>query len=286
MNRRSISATGFVPKQVAAFGNDTRGAVAIIFSLCLFMLLALIGGAVDLGTAYRQRDMQLTAADAASLSVVANGSDSYNLAAAMTTDGPVARAEAAAKATFLGEIADQDGPISVVPSATVIKQGATVTATVSFTAKIPSHFRGLFGMDTIALTGHATSVNGTPAFIDFYLLLDNSPSMGIAATPGDIATMVAGTPEQCAFACHEADKEGHDYYTKAHDLGVTTRIDVLRQATQKLMDTASTTASVPGQFRMSIDTFNIDLHAISPLTTDLAAAKVDAAAIDLMEVPA
>jgi hypothetical protein len=49
-----------------------------------------------------------------------------------------------------------------------------------------------------------------PLYIDFYLLLDNSPSMGVGATPADVAKMVNNTPDACAFACHDTSPDpGH-----------------------------------------------------------------------------
>jgi hypothetical protein len=54
--------------------------------------------------------------------------------------------------------------------------------------------------------------------------------MGVAATPADVAKMVANTPDQCAFACHDLSTAPNDYYSKAKSLGVTMRIDVLRTA--------------------------------------------------------
>ena len=53
-----------------------------------------------------------------------------------------------------------------------------------------------------------------PVFIDFYLLLDNSPSMGVAATPADVATMVNTNPDHRAFACHDLN-DNNNYYKHA-----------------------------------------------------------------------
>jgi hypothetical protein len=46
---------------------------------------------------------------------------------------------------------------------------------------------------------------GDPPKIDFYLLLDNSPSMAVAATPADVTTNATSSQGGCAFACHESD---------------------------------------------------------------------------------
>jgi hypothetical protein len=147
----------------------------------------------------------------------------------------------------------------------------------------------ILGWQNLTVTGSSAASNGMPPYIDFYLLLDNTPSMGVGATPADVATMVNNTPDQCAFACHDKNAEPNDYYTLAKRLGVTMRIDVLRSATQQLMDTANATASVPNQFRMAIYHFGTqaqnkeDLYTVTALT-DPSSAKSLAAGIDLMTV--
>jgi hypothetical protein len=127
-----------------------------------------------------------------------------------------------------------------------------------------------------------------PLFIDFYLLLDNSPSMGVGATPADVATMVNNTPDSCAFACHDLNN-ANNYYQLAKTLGVTTRIDVLRSATQQLMDTAAATETYSNQFRMAIYDFGGSsdtqgLRALFSLSSSLTSAKTAAGNIDLMTV--
>ena len=54
-----------------------------------------------------------------------------------------------------------------------------------------------------------------PPNIDFYLLLDNSPSMALPADTAGITQMQNLTPTQdggnsCAFACHQASTNNSD----------------------------------------------------------------------------
>jgi hypothetical protein len=112
--------------------------------------------------------------------------------------------------------------------------------------------------------------------------------MGVGATPADVQTMVNHTPDQCAFACHDVSNP-NNYYNLAKSLGVTMRIDVLRTATQQLMDTAASTATYPTQFRMAIYDFGISastagLNTIFSLSSSLSSAKSAAGTIDLMTV--
>jgi hypothetical protein len=101
--------------------------------------------------------------------------------------------------------------------------------------------------------------------------------------------MVNNTPDKCAFACHDLAAAPNDYYTLAKKLKVTMRIDVVRTATQQLMDTATALQTLPSQYRMAIYTFGktaatAGLTTIASLSSNLSTAKTLAASIDLMTV--
>jgi len=269
--------------------SDRRGGVTPMFALLLVPLIAAIGSAVDYSMAAKIRTQLIAAADASSVSSVAKSSAALAAAATMTSDGSIPAGVADATKIFNAQVSTQAGYSLSSVTAAVTKSGSTVTSVVSFKAKVPTHFMGFFGYKTLPIRGSSTAANSLPVFIDFYLLLDNTPSMGVAATPADVTKMVNNTPDQCAFACHDLSNP-NDYYSLAKTLGVTMRIDVLRTATQQLMDTAKATAVFSNQFRMAIYTFgssakNPGLTSIQTLTTNLTGAKTAAAAIDLMTVP-
>jgi len=194
---------------------------------------------------------------------------------------------------FNGNIFNQNGFTLGSVTPTVTKSGNAVTSTVQFSATVPTMFLRLIGRSNMTVTGSSTSTANMPLYIDFYLLLDNSPSMGVAATPTDVTTMVNATASMssdpsCAFACHDYNNP-NNYYNLAKTLGVTTRIDVLRSATQQLMDTAGTTETYSNQFRMAIYDFGassatIGLRALFSLSSSLSSAKTAAGSIDLMGV--
>src|SRR4029077_11487561 len=139
-------------------------------------------------------------------------------------------------------------------SANITDSGTGRTAVINYVAMVPTAFLGLVGKSTLTITGMSTAATALPTYIDFYLLLDNTPSMGVGATTADINTLVNNTPDQCAFACHDLSTYPNDYYSNAKSRGVQMRIDVLRLATQQLMDTATVTENNPSQFRMAIYT--------------------------------
>jgi Flp pilus assembly protein TadG len=272
-----------------SFARDTRGNVALIFGLALLPIVGAVGAAVDYSNANKVRSWLTAAADSASVSSIAKASPAMAAAAKMNHDGKVSAGAKDAVAIFNAEIQGKTGFKLKSVTATVMKTQSTVTSTVDFKADVPTYFMGIFGHKSVSVSGKSAAANGLPTFIDFTLLLDNSPSMGVAATPADIDTMVKNTPDKCAFACHDLSTP-NNYYQLAKNLNVTTRIDVLRTATQSLMDTAQATETVTDQFRMAIYTFGasasaLGLNTITTLTSNLANAKTAASKIDLMTVP-
>jgi hypothetical protein len=206
----------------------------------------------------------------------------------MTSDRPIPVGVTDATNIFKGNMANATGLTLNSVNAMVAKSNGTVTSSVTFSASIPTVFLGLIGYSTMTLGGVSTSTANMPLYVDFYLLLDNSPSMGVGATPTDVKTMVNNTPDQCAFACHDVSNS-NNYYNLAKKLGVTTRIDVLRTATQQLMQTAAATETYSNQFRMAIYDFGVSadtaaLTTVFALSSSLTSAQTAAGTIDLMTV--
>jgi Flp pilus assembly protein TadG len=274
---------------IRSFLKNCHGGVAPMFALALVPLIAAVGSSVDYTIAAKVRSQLLAAADSASIGSVSKTSAGLAAAALMTADGTVTAGVTDATKLFNAHVGSSASYTLNSVTAKVVKSGLKITSTVEFAADVPMHFMGFFGHKVMTVKGSATAANSIPPFIDFYLLLDNTPSMGVAATPADVTTMVNGTSDKCAFACHNTS-DSNNYYKLAKQLGVTMRIDVLRNATQKLMDTAKATAVFSNQFRMGIYTFGADatkvgLTTIQSPTTNLANAKSAAASIDLMTIP-
>jgi Flp pilus assembly protein TadG len=269
-----------VVDRLTLFGHHQSGSIAIIFALALIPLLLAVGAAVDYSFASRTKAKLDGAADSAALSVVGKASLSLT----------VADATKSATDFFNAQIVDFKGFTLGDVSADVTDNSTGRTAIVTYKASVPTAFMGLIGINAMPIRGSSTAASGLPTYIDFYVLLDNTPSMGVGATTADIDRLMANTPDRCAFACHDVSSSRNDYYSLAKRLGVQMRIDVVRQATQKLMDTANDTQVVPSQFRVAIYTFGASaesrgLTTIQSLTSQLSSAKSAASAIDLMTIP-
>lgn len=265
---------------VRRFARDLRGNVAITFGLSLIPLSIATGAALDYTNASLAKTKLDAIADAAALVAVNSAS----------MDETAANAEKIAKDFFNAQASAVKSANLGTVSVNIKETTKGRSSTVTYQAAVPTTLIAVIGVKDMAVGGSAIAASAQPTYIDFHLLLDNTPSMGLGATTKDIATLVAKTPDQCAFACHDESAGSNDYYALAKKIGAQMRIDVVRQATQKLMDTATETATVKNQFRMALHTFGPSaqkaaLTTIQTLTTNLSTAKTSASAIDLMSIP-
>jgi Flp pilus assembly protein TadG len=272
--------------QIRRFRTHDGGTMALFVGLASIPIIFSVGAGVDYSTASMAKSKLQAVADAAALSAVDHTAISGTAAAAQSTAQTVFNSEA----TNLNNVTVGNVTVTVTDSNT------GRTAVVSYTATKTNAFMGLLGIPTTTINGQAQAAAGLSVNINFYLLLDNSPSMNIAATSSGISTMVANTSAQggCAFACHESNPSadnlgnpnGEDNYTLAQKLGVVTRMENLASATQSLMTTASSTeGSNTTQYQMAIYTFaNSGLNTIQALTSNMTTAKAAAANINVLTV--
>ena len=261
------------------------GNVALIFALVAPLLLVAAGGGLDLTDAYMRQAALQQAADAAAVGAVARASAGYQAAVKMTSDGPVPDTVTASSTQAIFD-ADWRNPSDTVVTALVGNacgdgtlvcrstktSGTTVSTTVNSMVTVSGTFTptllAVFGQKSIKLSATSTASDNIPSFIDFYMLLDNSPSMGLGAETADINTLVhtitvnKGSDSNCAFACH-SDSSNDDFYdlVVAYNLNATQqnltkgtniplvnlRINEVASATASLMNTASTTETLNGQ---------------------------------------
>jgi hypothetical protein len=274
----------------------------MIFGLSLIPIFFLTGMAMDFTSAAQKRTRLNAAADAAALAAVTPAMMIQSNSAALT----------AATNMFNAMAANITAASVNPPTITMSNAGLVRTVTVSYTATSTNTFPNVFALltktpeTTWPVAGSATATSYSAPNINFYLLLDNSPSMDIAATTDGITTMNNNTTQQsggCALACHEtnptaADVAGNpkvngqveDNYALANSLGVVTRIELMAQATSALMTTAADTeAANNATYQMAIYTFNgTGLSTVyapnNAPSANLSAAGTAASGIDVLEV--
>ncbi|MBB3656983.1 Flp pilus assembly protein TadG [Rhizobium sp. BK650] len=271
----------------STFLADRSGNFGIMTALLMVPLVGTAGLALDYAHALSLRTQLYAAADAAAVGSISEKSGAVAVAMTMQGNGTISVAKTDARSIFFSQMSGELTSVPVNLSIDVTKTANKLNSQVTFSASVPTTFMHVLGQDSITISGTATAEYQTASFMDFYILLDNTPSMGVAATPTDVAKMEAKTG--CAFACHQVDKSVNNY-TIAKDLGVAMRIDVVRQATQALTDTAKTERVSADQFRMGVYTFgtkaeDAKLTTISNLTSDLTTVKNYTNAVDLMTIP-
>jgi len=258
------------------------GGVLVMFALAAIPLVLAVGMGIDIGRAYAVKVRLGAALDDAGLAVASTQDPSIDLPTRLNK-------------YFYGNFASNQigAPTAVNMAPDPVKVNAI---DVTGTATVPTTFMAIAGYSSITV-GASVQVTKRSPNIDFYLLLDSSPSMAIAATQNGIDAMVAATPSQggCAFGCHEtnpsADNLGNpggknqDNYALARSLNVTLRIDLVQQAAQNLMTTAQNVENANNaQYRMGIYTFDVALNTIQTLTSNLTTAASSTSGIQLLTV--
>lgn len=272
-------------RAMLCFATDRKANVAIIFALTMVPIIFLLGMTLDYTLALRKREQLNAAADAAAIAAVRP---------AMLAQSDSAVVKATAEAVFAAK-ANLPGLSSVpTPTVTITNSGLSRTITVSYTAQSVNNFPGVLGKQTWQVAGSATAKASSAPNMDFYLLLDDSPSMALAATQTDIDKMITATSAQptyarnCAFACHEAhpnnanpSSTNKDNLTVARANNVTLRIDLVTNAVKQLMvgpwscPQSGTSGGVMQcmsalnntTYRAAIYTFDYALNTIQTLTT-------------------
>ena len=267
---------------------DRSGNFATMTVLLAVPLIAAAGLAIDVTNALVVRNELYNAADAAAVGAIATSSPAVAAAMAMTGDGTITVGQDDAKKLFFGQASGdlQNVPINV--NIVVNRVSNVVSSSVSFSATVPTTLMQIMGKTSIQIAGTASAQYQTASFIDFYMLLDNTPSMGVGATSTDITMLQSHTSDTCAFACHDLNNP-NDYYSLAKSLQSNMRIDGVRQATQSLTATATTNRQTPDQYRMAVYTFGTEadkagLTAVSGLSSDMVQVKQSTSAVDLMAV--
>ncbi|MCW6510339.1 pilus assembly protein TadG-related protein [Lichenifustis flavocetrariae] len=265
-------------KGFLAFRNDLSGNIGMIFAFALLPAIGLIGLADDFATGIMAKRRLDAAADAAVLHAV---SKSSNPNLDQTTQD-------AGRASFDAQLGNASNITVVSVSLTSGYVDGNLQVTLKYRATVPTNFGSLFQVPTLFLSGSAVAVAPIPAYANFYLLLDNSPSMGIGATVDDI-TQLQSLTGGCAFACHEHTSSSgritgdntSDNYHIAKNNNVVTRIDVERIAAQHLFDSATANQQYPNQYNAAIYTFSDVLQTIATLSSNLSDVASQAQNIDL-----
>lgn len=247
--------TDSAPRPLRRFDRDRSGAVAILFALFSLPILFAVGAAVDYGRRNAAKTRLDAALDGALLAVMAQKSNTISQSNLTSME-----------TQFRTEAAKVPGvTVTTFTPSQPVSGASALSLTASYTASVKTTMGNIMNVSALQIGGSSASTRNLFQYINFYLLLDNSPSMGLAATDADVANMQRVTPDKCAFACHQYtyDSKGNvtgdntsDYYHVAQNNNIKLRIQVLRDAVSALVDQANASMTLAQQFQMEMWTFN------------------------------
>lgn len=266
---------------------ERRAATAVFFALIITPVIGFVALAYDVGSAVRARAQLDLAADAAALSAAITGANDF----AANPNTSFQPAQQAGVMRFNAQAGSLPGVTLASLSVNVSRKGATITASVAYRARYATQFAGVLGVPVLPAGGVASASRTNSPFFAISILMDDSSSMAIAASPADMArlgVLVRASPwfktwgqsQNCAFGCH-FDAKNNDFYSLARANNVPLRINVLTQAVQNVIQTIAASPAA-AQFQVGLYSFNATFSTVFAPSANLAAA---AAAAGAMAVP-
>jgi Flp pilus assembly protein TadG len=275
-------------KLLKSIARDRSGNFGAVLALVMVPMAVALGAALDMGYALSVKTEVQGAADSAAVGALAD--QSAGMIAALTQDltGELTLAEADAANLVNANLQPKAKQYLKKTTIKIVRNGSTISSRVELVATVPTSFLGIIGRKTIDVKGVSEGSFVPATFVDFYLLLDNTPSMGLGATTSDISKLEAANGG-CAFACHDMSNANNAYLI-AKSIGVKTRIEVVSDAAQKMMSTAKATRRYGNQYRMAVYSMgekaeNAVLTKIADMSQNLSNVASDTAKIDLMTIP-
>ena len=193
------------------FRVSRSGNIAVIFAIACVPLISAVGSAVDYSMATRMRAKLQSAADGAAVASISQKSPGFVAASLMTGDGSVTAGVTDANNVFDGNMSGVGGVTISSRTSTVTKTGIKLASVVTFSATVPTTFMKVVGYQTVTVTGTSKVSASLPPYLDFYLLLDVSGSMGLPSTTAEAVRMQNINPDNfrqyptgCTLACHFA----------------------------------------------------------------------------------
>ncbi len=222
------------------FLHERRGSVAIITALTIVAILVLVGGVTDFALAVSAKTKLQDLADSSILTAT-TPAEMLNTAAVAQADATTAWNIATQNVT---NITSLKSTINVVDTASS-SSGKNRTVTLTFTGQSGTFFGALLGYSTIQVGGTASAARSTAPYINIYVLVDNSQSMGIGSTQADMISLynvsLQKNNDGCVFGCHVA-LAGEPYSDEAlaHSNNLTLRIDSAKSAITTMINQAQT----------------------------------------------
>lgn len=256
-----------------SFLRHEGGNFAILFAVFGTAAAIMFGIAISFAGLVSTRNELTANADAAVLAAVSGST----MQSGLSTSAQIAASTAKAQQFFASGNVPADTVVAP-PTVNVTESSGVYTANLTYNAHYTLPFGAILGISSLPVSATVTatsSASGTsaPRYVDIYILVDASTSMGIGATMQDISIMDS-TPNMdgnndggtCSVACHA---DGTD--TLAHNAGATLRFDVVKNAVLQIANSAQgLNASGPLVIRMGLYSFATGFTTLKDITSDIA----------------
>jgi Flp pilus assembly protein TadG len=284
------------------FRADRRGNIAMIAALSILGLVGSAGLGIDYYNALAAKTRLDLASDAAAIAAI-NAAQIYIEANSATQIDPAlstaaeAAGQAQAQKIFYSN-AGSTANIVATPTITMSRTGQTFNATISYQAASKNAFGPIFGVKQINITGTSASSLTMGKYLDFYLLLDVSGSMGLPATTAGQTQLAAISPDNknvypggCVFACHFSQKmcttiakpstaQACQGYNLVQSNNIELRAAAVGSAVQSLLSTATATETITNQYRVGLYPFISQMGTLYALSNNLTAAQTAAGTLN------
>ena len=272
-----------------------RGAVALITALCAPILVLIVGFTADFAYASYINQQLARATDDATV-----GSVSQTAATAAGGYGNVSYLHDAGVNIFNANIAQLPATTGVNFKLSVVPDGqGGAIASGSYTLNVPTFFSAVLGYDSIPVSGSAKTSAKPLVYVNYYILVDASQSMGIASTAAAMTKLYnlvvsnksgSGSEAGCVFGCHVISSNQKTVITNealAHTNNVELRIDAAVTAVKSIITQAQAIAGSSQNIKFGLYTIQQDpithslISVIASPSTDYTALQAAAATIDL-----
>ena len=273
----------------------------MIVALLAVPLVAISGLGLDYGVRQSYKARLDAAADAAALAAIQTAQS--DITGSATTATAISDGTASAQKSFATNAGPANSALSQSLSVSVARSGQTLTATVSYNANSPVSFGRMFGLSNFPFAGSSSATLTMGQYLNFYLLLDVSGSMGIPSTSAGQTRLASINPDflnlypgGCTLACHFTayqacqNKQGQTTTCQGYNLTRTNgtastpvtycpqpnmsnciqlRLDAVAYAVQQLLTTAQQTMTLPNQYGVGLYPFIRWMQSYQPMTTNM-----------------
>lgn len=251
------------------------GNVTIMFAFSLLPMIGLVGLGVDYGMALSAKSKLDNAADTAAIAAVATAKlyvANHQGEANLTANAIAAGTDRATRA-FAVNAGSVPFTTTPTPNIGLTFAGRTFSSTVTYKTVTKNNFGQIFQQSSTAVGGATAASADIPSYLDFYLLIDVSGSMGLPSTL-DGQNYLAANNGNCQFACHFPGTDGSGYAFATKN-SIQLRSGAVNTAVCGLLTLAGQPL-VPNQYRVGLYPFITQMGTLAPITSTISSLRLAA----------